>query len=630
MPFASFQQALVKVLGFVIPLVGITAVLNIPLYLTGESPFNQQYQALFWALVASLTFLVKPARKNGKAGRWYDYLLVAITMVSASYIVISYYQIQATIGMATPLRMVMGILCVLALLESTRRVAGLPVVFIILFFIVYAKFGDMFPGLLMTKAMSWKRLFTFLYLNGDAWLGIPLRVALMIVFGFLFMGRVFFETGGGESIMQFAEAVTGRYRGGPAKVAVLASTFFGAISGSTVGNVASTGIITIPMMKRNGFRPEYAGAVEAVASNGGQILPPVMGAAAFIMAEFIGTGYPVIVLAAIVPGLLYYYTVFLQIHLRAVKLDLKPANENLPSLREVFKRGWPYAIPMIFLVYALFFLWMPPGVAALYAAGITVVVSLLTPQGRPGWNWQRITAIMEKTSRTVIEVTTVSAAAGLVVGVVSYTGLGMTFSRVLTELAGGNLFPLAVLTAIASICLGLGMPPGPAYILLAVLAAPALINTGVPDVSAHLFVFYFGILSMVTPPVCIAVYTASAIAEAPFFKCAMHSINLSVAAFLVPFVMIYNPALNFIGTTLEIIHAIVATVIGISFISIALSRFLSKGLSRVEVLAFAAAGLALMIQHPAAQTGGLVLGLAVWLLHWRANKKPAGRMGSAK
>ena len=616
---------IMKLLGILVFIVGITAVLNIPLYLTNYSPFNQQYQAMFWVLVATMIFLTRPASKKTTPARWYDLVLIGITLFVGLYIVIFYHELQFTLGVASPFRMVMGILTVLVLLESTRRVAGWPIVIIILVFMVYAKFGNYFPGLLETKAMTWKRLFTVLYLNNDSWLGIPLRVVLLIVFGFLLMGRVFFETGGGAIIIGFAEALMGRYRGGPAKVAVLASSIFGAMSGSTVGNVASTGVVTIPMMKKTGFSPSYAGAVETVASNGGQILPPVMGAAAFIMAEFLGVSYPVIVSAAIIPGILYYLAVFIQVHLQAVSSGMLPIpKEDRPSLKETAKKGWIFAIPIAFLVYVLFVLWMTPGFAALYTAGITVVVTLIKKETRSTWSWGRVMAILQKTSRTAIEVTAVSAAAGIVVGIVSYTGLGLTFSRVLTDLAGGHLILLAGLAAFASIILGMGMPPAPAYILLAVLAAPAFADMGVPEISAHLFVFYFGILSMVTPPVCIAVYTAASIAEASMMRCALYSMKLSIAAYIVPFVMLYNPGLNFIGSAGNIISASVTAAVGLSILAIALEGYFRRRLGWLERGLLTIAGIAMLVPNWLSQLVSVLIIVPFTFIHFKGQVEEQG------
>jgi len=621
----NVRDKIMKLLGVLVFIVGVTAVLNIPLYLTNYSLFNQQYQAMFWLLVAIMIFLTRPASKRTRPARWYDLILIGITLFVGLYIVIFYYNLQFTLGVASPFRMVMGILTVFVLLESTRRVAGWPIIIIILVFMVYAKFGNYFPGLLETKAMTWKRLFTVLYLNNDSWLGIPLRVVLLIVFGFLLMGRVFFETGGGAIIIGFAEALMGRFRGGPAKVAVLASSIFGAMSGSTVGNVASTGVVTIPMMKKTGFNPAYAGAVETVASNGGQILPPVMGAAAFIMAEFLGVSYPVIVSAAIIPGVLYYLAVFIQVHLQAVNLGLQPMpEEDRPSLKETVKRGWIFAIPIAFLVYALFVLWMTPGFAALYTAGITAVVTLIKKETRSSWSWGKVMAILQKTSRTAIEVTAVSAAAGIVVGIVSYTGLGLTFSRVLTDLAGGHLILLAVLAAVASTCLGMGMPPAPAYILLAVLAAPAFVEMGIPDISAHLFVFYFGILSMVTPPVCIAVYTAASIAEASMMRCAVYSMKLSIAAYLVPFVMLYNPGLNFIGSAGDIIMACITAAIGLSVLAIVLEGFFHRRLGWLERGLLLIAGIAMLVPHWQSHLIGVLILVPFFFVLFRAGKEAQG------
>jgi TRAP-type uncharacterized transport system fused permease subunit len=301
-------------------------------------------------------------------------------------------------------------------------------------------------------------------------------------------------------------------------------------------------------------------------------------------------------------------------------------------LGEYGKRGWLFIIPVAFLFYALFFLWMPAGIAAIYTAIILAAISFIRGEARREWSWSKLMAILAKTSRTTMEVTAISAAAGLVVGVVSYTGLGLTLSRILTELAGGHLLPLALLTAFASIVLGMGMPPGPAYILLAVLAAPALIDSGIIPVAAHIFVFYFGILSMVTPPVCIAVYTAAAIAEAPsMMRCARYSMKLSIGAFIVPFVMLYKPGLNFFGETGDIFLSIITTAVGIAIFALVLEGYFLRRMSWMERGLWTIAGILILLPYWQSILFSIVIALILFFMHWRLfSKEKRGEGGAVK
>lgn len=620
-------QFVPKALGIAIPIMAIVFVLDVPLYLTGASLFNQQYMALFWSLIVALIFLTVPASKKGvaKRPRWYDWLLVVLTFIVGFYVTIFYPQILRVLGVVAPLQVVMGSLAVLLVLESTRRVAGWPIVIIVVIFILYAKFGNLIPGILQTKGLSWARLLSQLYLGADFMLGTPLKIASLIVFGFIFFGQVIFQTGGGEFLMKLAQSLMGRYRGGPAKVAVLASSLFGTVSGSAVANVATTGMVTIPLMKKSGYSSTYAGAIEATASTAGQIMPPVMGAAAFVMAEFLGVSYPTVVLVAIVPAMLYYLGVYLQIDLQAASSGLKGLpREEIPSFKETLRQGWIFIVPLIVLIITLFILFLPPGVAALYSTGALVLVTMLKKDIRDSWSWSKISSILQGTSRSLFELIAITAAAGFVVGIVSYTGLGLSLSRVLTEVAGGNLLLLALLTAITSTILGMGMPTTAAYILLAVLAAPALVSLGIEPVLAHLFVFYYGTLSMITPPVCLAAYTAASIAKAPQMPLAFRSMRLAVAAYIVPFIFLYMPGLALIGSVWEIILAIFLTVIAIILFAVVIEGYFLRKLTLLERCLFFVAGITMVVPNWYTHLIGLAIAAVVFLLHIRSRKRLEG------
>lgn len=595
-------------------------VLDLPLYVKGISLFNQQYLAIFWAQVIALIFLTTPASRklNEEKVAWYDFLLAFLSLVVGLYVTLFYPSVLLTLGTPTLSKTIMGVLALLLVIESVRRVTGWPIVIIIALFVAYAKYGGHAPGVLQIKALSWSRLFNQLYLGADFMFGIPLRVAALMVFGFILFGSVIMETGGGDVLFNLAQALMGRFRGGPAKVAVLASTFFGTLSGSAVANVAGTGMITIPLMKRVGYSPTYAGAIEATASTGGQILPPVMGAAAFVMAEFLGISYPSVVAAALFPALLYYFGLFLQIDLQAARQGMKGLpRQDLPSLGETLKQGWIYFIPLTVLIITLFVLFLPPGTAALYSTGATVVATLLTGKTRSVWSWAKINRIFYRTSRTLFELTAISAGAGFVVGIVGYTGLGLSLSRVLTHAAGGSLMFLALLTAMTSTLLGMGMPTTAAYILLAVLAAPALSNLGIEPIFAHLFIFYFGTLSMLTPPVCLAAYAAASIAKAPQMVLALQAMRLAIAGYIVPFVFLYAPGLALMGSWSHIVATLVASTLAISLFSIGIEGYCLNPMKWFERLIAVGSAVAIISPNYHARVVGFSLFVLFLLVHGR-------------
>lgn len=574
-------QGIRKVFSFILLITAVVFVFDIPLYLSGASIFPQQFIAFFWSLVTILIFLLFPRTK--KAPTWFDWLLSILTLVTGLYVTIFYPQILYSLALTTPFRVTLGVIAVFIVLESIRRVAGWPIVIIIVVGILYAKFGNYAPGILQTKGASWSRLFTQLYLGADFMLGIPLAVSVNIVFVFILFGQIIFTTGGGEFLIKLAMALMGRYRGGPAKVAVIASSLFGMISGSAAANVSTTGVITIPLMKRVGFSPVYAGAIEAVASTGGQILPPVMGAAAFIMAEFLNMSYVEVAIAAAVPALFYYLALYLQVDFCAAKLGLRGlSSEAIPSILSAFRGGWLFIIPFFILIYTLFFLNLSPGVGAMLSIAAFILMTLPKREIRAVWAWKGVVEIAQSTSSAMFELVPVCAGAGLIIGVVSYSGLGLSLARVLTDMAGGSLLLLALLAALASLILGMGMPTAGAYILLAVLVAPAFTKLGVDPITGHMFVLYFGVLSMITPPICIAVYAAATLATAPAMQVAIQSIKLAVAAFIVPFIFIFRPGVLLIGSLSQIVADIALAVAIIVLFAVVIEGHFIRSLRKFE------------------------------------------------
>ena len=516
--------------------------------------------------------------------------------------------------------------------EATRRVAGWALVWVGVACILYAKLADFFPGLFAAKGASWARIVSYLYLDSNGLLGVPLTVAASVVVAFIFFGQALYAVGGDKFITDIALIVMGKYRGGPAKVAVVSSALFGTVSGSAVANVAVDGAITIPMMKRTGYPSHIAAAIEAVASNGGQITPPVMGAAAFLMAEFLNIPYGQIALAAAIPAALYYLALFTQVDLEAAKYGLGGLpREQIPSFAGVLRLGWVFLIPLGFLIYGLMFANWEAGRAGIAAVVLTFLVGALQRETRP--NWRKIITAVEDTGRTLLDIVVITALAGLVIGALQLSGLTFKLSLILVSLSGGNVLLLLALTALVCILLGMSLPTAVVYITLAVLVGPALAQLGIDPLAAHLFLFYFGMLSLITPPDCLATYTAAAIAHSDFWKTGWTGMRLGIAAYVVPFVFALHPALIFKGAASEIILAVVASSVGTFLLAIGCAGYLSRPMNWLTRGLFCLAGLLLMLPtwHGAwliLDAGGLLLGIAMFVRERRAD--PAIRPARAK
>lgn len=540
--------------------------------------FKEQYLGLFLALgLAALFLVVKAKRRDGDRVPWYDWLLAGSGLLVGGYIVIMYPTIAYRLGVLSPERWLLGGLATLLILEATRRVAGWALVWVAVGCILYAKFAFFLPGLFYAKGSSWARIASYLYLDASGLLGIPLSVAASVVVAFIFLGQAFYAVGGDKFLTDLALIAMGRYRGGTAKMAVVSSSLFGTVSGSAVANVVVDGAITIPMMKRAGYPSHMAAAIEAVASNGGQIMPPVMGAAAFLMAEFLNIPYGQVALAAAVPACLYYLALFTQVDLEAAKYGLGglPA-EQLPKLRKVMRLGWVFLFPLAFLIYALMFESWEAGKAGMAAVVLTFIVGAIQKETRP--TLRAILTSIEETGRTLLDIVAITALAGLVIGALQLSGLTFKLSLILVTISGGNTLLLLVVTAIVCIILGMSLPTSVVYITLAVLVGPALTQLGVLPLAAHLFLFYFGMLSLITPPDCLATYTAAAIARADFWKTGWTGMRLGIAAYVVPFVFALHPALILQGTAGEITLAIVTASIGVILLGIGCAGYLFRPL----------------------------------------------------
>jgi TRAP transporter 4TM/12TM fusion protein len=442
-------------------------------------------------------------------------------------------------------------------------------------------------------------------------------MAVIVVFAYVLFGAFLSATGGSEFFVGIANSLFGQRRGGAAKAAVVASMLLGGFSASAVGNVATIGVVTIPMMKRAGYPATFAAAVEAVSGTGDLIIPPIMGTAAFIMPEFLGVPYSTVAIAALVPGILYYLGDFMQIDLRAAKIGLKPLPpEQIPALKQVIQKGWYFLVPIGLLIFAIFILFLRPEVAALVSIVGLLVVVVFSKEKRQMLKINNLLRLVQGSSKFILEITVVCAAAGFIVGLVTYTGLGQSLSLFLTELSGKNLLMLAILTAIASTILGMGMPVTPCYVLLATVAAPAMVNLGVSPLLAHLFVYYFGTFSFLTPPVCLAVYAAASIAEAPMIKTGFQSMKLAIAGYLVPFFFLYKPGLALLGSPLMIAFSVIGGVVATILIAMAVEGYFIRPMNLLERLALLIAGLSLFAPGWETDIVAILIAVPTLYIHW--------------
>ncbi|WP_278637543.1 TRAP transporter permease [Peptoniphilus harei] len=507
----------------------------------------------------TLGFALYPGFKNSSKDKIdiMDWVLMILSIGVWGYIFFNVEAIALKGGQMSTTDMVLGVLAVLLTLEVTRRVVGpeLPIVTIV--FLLFAYFGRSLPGVFAHRGFNVTRIVSHMYMTTEGIMGTPLGVSSTFVFMFILFGSFLDKTGVGEFFIDFAYALTGSTRSGPAMTSVLSSGLMGSISGSSVANTVTTGAFTIPLMKSVGYKPHYAGAVEATASTGGQIMPPVMGAAAFIMADFTGFPYISIVKAAIIPAVLYYIAVGTMVHLEACKLGLKGMpRESLPKVSNILRKQGYLTLPLIAIIFMLVKQY-PPTMAALTGIIIGVVVAFAASLIKKDNSFtpKDILGAMEAGAKGAVGVACACACAGMIVGVVTLTGFGLKIAEVIVLIAKGKLIPTLFLTMISSIILGMGLPTTAKYIVLATMAVPAITKLGVNLMSAHLFILYFGVVADVTPPVALAAYAGAGIAGANSMKTGFQAFKLAIGAFIIPYIFVINPHLimvdSVVGTTVN-------------------------------------------------------------------------------
>lgn len=588
--------------------------LNIPRYLSW-SLYPQQFFAAILAVTLALSFLILPARRGSARNYvpWYDYVACLAGLIAGGYIAVFYPDLVNLIFSRPPGAYIPGIIIILLLLEALRRATGWALVIIIGAFLLYALFGNYLPGRLSARAQDWQKLSAYLALDVNGILGLPMAVVSTIVVAFVFFGNILGATGGSRFFTDASLITMGRFRGGSMKIAVLASCLFGSISGSAVGNVVATGVVTIPLMKRGGYPGYKAGAIEAVASTGGQLMPPVMGAAAFVMAEFLQVSYADVALAALVPALLYYTALFMQADLEAAKIGMSGlSGADIPRVRTVIS-GWHFIIAFVVLIVALFsFNWQPERAALLAAALAVLLAFIFGYQGeRP--KLREVLATVAETGRGVADIVLIGAGAGIVIGVLNVTGLSFNLTYLLVQVGGSSAILLLVLSAIVCIILGMGLPTLGVYVLLAALVAPSLIELGIEPMAAHLYVLYFGMMSMITPPVAVAAFAAAGIARADAMRTGFEAVRFGWTAFIVPFLFVLSPSLILIGGTWAIVQAIVTAFFGVWLVSIALAGHFVRPVRWPMRILFGVAGLLALIPAGAV-TGGVYTDIAGTIL----------------
>ncbi len=519
-------------------------------------------------------FLIYPATKgkDKKKLSFYDVVLILLSLAAIGYILVNYeYVVHERFVFVTPLltiEKVLGIVAVLLVLEAARRVVGLFLTIVAAVFILYFFVGQYLWGILYHPPITLEQFVDVEYLQTAGIFGIPLGISATYIVLFIIFGAFMLQTGFGEFLTDVATGITGRTRGGPAKVAVFSSALFGTISGSGSANVAITGTFTIPMMKRVGFKPHFAGAVEAVASTGGQLMPPIMGAAAFLMAQYTGIPYITIIKHAAIPAILYFAGIFFMVDLEAAKHGIRGlSKEELPPWKGKILVYGHLLIPIVLLLYLLV-----SGRTLFYAVTVSIfaifILSFLRRATR--FNLQKLITALWQGARATVIVAVACAVAGLIIGTITISGLGGRFTSLVVELSGGYLIVGLVFTMVAAIILGMGMPTSAAYVMMVALIIPALIRIGIPTLEAHMFAFYFAMLSLVTPPVATASYVAAGIAQAPMTKTGWASMRLAAAAYIVPFMFVFAPALLLVGSTGEIIQAVPTALIGVYALALGL------------------------------------------------------------
>ena len=626
----------------VVLVVSIVAVLYslFHLYMVFNPMPALQQRSIHVAVGLALVYMIYPMFKKQDRAKLpiLDWFLALVSLFTAGYILIEYNAIVTERGgIPNTMDIIMAIVTVVLILEAARRVTGWILPILALIFLSYPFFSHMefLPNMMMTRPFDIGDIFGQLYLKTEGLYSTAIGASVNFIFLFILFGAFLQKSGMVQFFNDLAMAIAGANKGGPAKVAVVSSGFMGSINGAAVANVVSTGAFTIPLMKKVGYNKNFAGAVEASASVGGQILPPIMGASAFIMAETTGINYGTIALAALFPALLYYFAVIMQVHYRAGKSDLKGIpRSDLPRIKEVMKERGHLLIPLVGLIVMLF-LNMPIPRAAIYTIFLTVIVATFRKTTR--MSLKDIGQAMAMGAQQSLSVMIACAVVGIIIGVVSLTSFGAIMTSAIAGLGGGSLLLTLFFTMIASMVLGMGLPSIPAYIITATMAAPALAEFGVPILVAHMFVFYFGIFANVTPPVALAAFAGAGIADGDPMKTGFQALKLSLAGFLIPFIFVFEPSMLLIDIEGLMTNAreyplsslwdtavvVISTIIGLIALAAGLEGFFKTHVNVISRVILIISAIMLVIPEPFTDVIGLSIAIVMFILNYLKWKKNA-------
>ena len=562
-------------------------------------PETLKHRSLHVSMILILAFAMYPATKKAsrKIIAWYDYILIALSAAVPLYMWLDYFNIINRAGKPNSMDVIIGTLLTLLVLEATRRVCGMALPILGVIFILYSLMGTKqglipvnIPGIFLHRGYTWQKLMSHFFANTEGIYGSSVNVASTYIFLFIAFGEIMNKCGMGKFFNDIANALAGGSKGGPAKVAVVASGLLGMINGAAVAVVVTTGSFTIPLMKKTGYDNEFSGAIVAPGSVGGQLMPPVMGAAAFIMAETLGIKYSTLLVSAIIPAVIYYMGILLQIQMRAEKMGMQGTpKDQLPKVGEVMKEYGHLAIPLVFLIYMLFFSGKTVIMAAFYTILFTIVVAQLRPNTRMSRN--DIIDTMVASAKSTVSVAIACACVGIIVGVCSITGFALNMASTIIQIGGQSLMFTLMFTMVTCMILGMGLPSIPSYIITSTIAAPALVTLGIPPIAAHMFCFYFAMFANLTPPVALAAFAAAGIAGGSPMKTGWASVKLALAGFILPYMFVYNTELLLLDTPIaKGIQVAITAAIGVFLISVAVEGFLFRKVNAVlRILCFAGA-----------------------------------------
>jgi TRAP transporter 4TM/12TM fusion protein len=634
-PADAIHKWLVALFGVALTAICLAWVGQIPYYF-GTAFYQEQFLAGVLGLALALAYNALDHRGTPHA-RFspIDAGLGLLGLCTACWIAFRWDVLLQDVSYRTPETLVLSAIMLLLVLEGLRRATGWALLSVVFGFFFYATFAHLMPESLRGKPQNPEALLVYLAFDPSALYGTPLVVGSTIVIMFIWLGDLLIRSGGGEFFKDIAVALMGRKRAGPAKICVVGSALFGTISGSAVSNVASVGVFTIPMMKRSGYSARDAGAIEAVGSTGGQLMPPVMGAAAFLMAELIEIPYSAVALAAAIPAVLYYFGLYTQVDLIAGKGKFERLTATIPLVSEVLRQGWHFLIPFVLLLFTMFYWEQSPEISAISSSLVMFAVGMARSYKGHRLTFGDLFGSLASTGRSTTDLFMTLAAAGLVIGVLNATGLSFALTLILVKLAGANLFLLLIAAGGIGIVLGMGMPTTAVYILLATLMAPSIVETGVSKMAAHMFVLYFGMLSMITPPVALAAYAAANISKAGVMETGWAACRIGWVKFVLPFMFVLSPTLLMIGTPAAIIYDAITAFVGVYYATIGIVGYFQREIGPVMRLVMFVCGVAAILPDSsigialpgALSASGIVLGGAALAVEY-FNARRAALAGS--